>query len=343
MARIVFFCHDTMHNIETTEYYYQDIKAMRALGHDVVICNRYRDIPKKYDAIFIWWWTYALVPVLMARLRGRIAIITGTFNFRYDERASGTDYFGRPWHQRVLIGLATRLATANVFVGRKEFEAVPAHFGLGNVFYAPHAVGDDYFAVRDRAEQRTLLLNLAWSGPENLQRKGVWTILEAAALLKGRGRCFELILAGKRGDAFPVLQQRIVDLGLADCVRAIGEVTQEEKLNLFAQTKLYLQPSYFEGFGLATAEAAAAGCCIITTDVGEVRTVIGEGGVYIRPGDAEELADAIERLLANETVVERLNMQALEHIRLLFSAHAKGRTFGQIFSSLGITNQNQQG
>lgn len=336
MAQVVFYCHDTMHNIETIEYYKQDVDALRALGHDVVVCNRYRDIPQKFDVIFIWWWTYALVPVLMARLRRRTAIITGTFNFQYEERAGGTDYFGRPWHQRLIISLATRLANANVFVGRKEFEAVPAHFRLQNVFYAPHAVGDDYFTVRDRSNPRSLLLNLAWSGPENLQRKGIWTILEAAGMLKARGRRFELVLAGKRGEAFPLLQQRIVELGLSDCVRAIGEVTQEEKLNLFARTKIYLQPSYFEGFGLATAEAAAAGCCVITTDVGEVRTVIGDGGVYVRPGDAEELANTIEDLLADDALIASVNARVQAHIEGLFSAKAKREIFARILDALGM-------
>lgn len=325
-----------MQNIESMEYYRQDIAALHALGHEVTVCNRYRDIPWRFDLLFVWWWTFALVPVAFARLTGRKAIITGTFNFRFEDAKSGVDYFARPWWQRALIALGARLASANLFVGRREFEAVPRHFGLRSVFYAPHAVGDDYFAVRDRDEPRDLLLNLAWSGRENLQRKGVWTILEAAALLKARGRRFELVLAGKRGDAFPELQQRIVELDLADCVSAIGEVSQAEKLDLFARCRLYLQPSRFEGFGLATAEAAAAGCCVVVTDAGEVRTVIGDGGLYVEPGDATGLADAVDRLLAQPETVAELNARAGQRIRQLYSADGKRDNFGAILHALGI-------
>jgi glycosyltransferase involved in cell wall biosynthesis len=336
MARIVFYCHDTLENIQSMEYYRQDVEALRALGHDVVVCNRYRDIPWRFDVLFVWWWTYALLPVVLARLTGRRTIITGVYNFRFEDPSTGTDYCGRPWHQRLVIGLATKLAHANLFVSSREFEEVTEYFGLCTAHYAPCAIGEAYFSVNPHADDRTLLLNLAWSGPENLQRKGVWTILDAAVLLKQRGRRFELVLAGKRGDGFNALRQRVVDLDLSDCVRAVGEVTMEEKLDLFGRTKLYLQPSRFEGFGLATAEAMAAGCCVITTAVGEVPTVVGDGGIYVQPSDSEGLADAIERLLSNPEEIAEINRRAAERIQRLFSFAVKKANFENILRSEGI-------
>lgn len=340
MARIAFYCNDTLENIQAMEYYRQDIEALRSLGHDVVVCNRYRDIPLKFDVLFVWWWTYALIPVAIARLFGRTAIVTGVYNFRFENPASGMDYFSRSWPQRMLISLATRLASANLFLSRKEFEAVPAHFALENAFYAPCAVAEDYFAVKDRGAERTLMLNLAWSGPDNLQRKGVWTILEAAAILKHRGKTFSLVLAGKRGDAFPTLQQRIAELGLEDYISAIGEVTHEQKLDLFARTKLYLQPSYFEGFGLATAEAMAAGCCVITTDVGEVGTVVGDAGVYVQPGDPAGIADTIEKLLADETMIDQFSARGADRMRRRFSFGKKKADFAAILADLGLQSRS---
>ncbi len=340
MSRIVFYCHDTIENIQAMEYYRQDIEALRALGHEVFVCNRYRDIPWRFDVLFVWWWTYALLPVALARLAGRMAIVTGVYNFRFEDASSGTDYFARPWFQRLAIKLATRFASANLFLSRKEFEAVSAHFGLKNAYYAPCSVGDAYFSAKERGAGRTAMLNLAWSGPDNLRRKGVWTILDAAALLKARGQRFELVLAGKRGEALPALRQRIIDLGLQDCVNAVGEVTQEEKLDLFARTRLYLQPSFYEGFGLATAEAMAAGCCVITTDVGEVSTVVGDCGVYVQPGDSQGLADAIEGLLSDQTRIDEVNGRASGRMRRLFSFEGKKANLDSIFTALGVQGRS---
>lgn len=323
MAKIVFYCRDSLDNILAMEYYRQDIQALRALGNEVIICNRYRDIPWQFDVMYVWWWTYALVPVLFARLLGRLSMVTGVYNFRFEHKSYGADYFARPWHQRLLISLATRLTDANLFVSEREFNEVPAYFKLKESYYFPCAIDEEYFSAGQTMLPRAGLLNIAWSGTENLKRKGVWDILEAMALLKKRKISVSLTLAGKQGDAYPKLHSRIAELGLEDVVTAVGEISQHEKLKLFSSTKLYLQPSYFEGFGLATAEAMASGCCVITCDVGEVRNVVGNGGLYVHPGRPVELANAIEALLADQGAIDNLNRDAAERMKDLFSFHRK--------------------
>lgn len=323
MAKVVFYCRDTLENIHSMEYYRQDIEALKALGHEVIVCNRYRDIPWRFDVMFVWWWTYALFPVLLARLFGRPSLITGVFNFRFENKSHGADYFARPWLQRLLIGWATRVADANLFISERELAQVPAHFGLRRHYYFPCAVGEEYFTANQTSQPRAGLLNLAWSGHDNLKRKGVWDIVAAAQLLKARGVDFHLTLAGRPGDAHPELVQRIQAAGLAERVATIGEVSPAQKLALYGSTLLYVQPSYHEGFGLATAEAMAAGCCVITCDVGEVRNVVADCGHYVSPGDPEELADAIQALLADPAAVEALNLKAARRMRTFFSIDRK--------------------
>lgn len=326
MAKVVFYCRDSLDNIHSMEYYRQDIEAIRVLGHEVVVCNRYRDIPLRFDVMYVWWWTYALVPVMLARLLGRPSLVTGVYNFRFENKSHGADYFARPWHQRLLIRLATKLTNANLFVSEREFNEVPRFFKLKRCYYYPCAVGDEYFAASQSLEPRSGLLNIAWSGTENLKRKGVWDILDAMRLLKERGVAVSLTLAGKRGDAYPELERRIAELGLKDSVQAVGEVTPQEKLDLFGRAKLYLQPSYFEGFGLATAEAMAAGCCVITCDVGEVRNVVGDCGLYIQPGRPAELAYAVQSLLVDQETVDKLNRKATQRMKEFFSFSRKTAT-----------------
>lgn len=326
MAKIVFYCSDTLENIHSMEYYRQDIEALKALGHDVVICNRYRDIPWGFDVIFIWWWTYALVPVLLAHLLRRQSLITGVFNFRFENKSHGADYFARPWYQRLLISLATRIAGANLFISEREFAEVPSHFRLSRYYYFPCAVGEEYFSANQTEKPRSGLLNLAWSGRENLKRKGVWDIIEAAHLLKARGVDFRLTLAGRPGDAYNELVSRIRELGLEQHVESVGEVSPEQKFDLYGRSLLYLQPSYHEGFGLATAEAMAAGCCVITCDVGEVRNVVADCGYYVRPGLPSELADAIQSLLADPEAVLALNRKGASRMKELFSIDRKVST-----------------
>ena len=69
--KIIFYCNDSIENIKSMEYYNQDIKALENLGHEVIICNSYFKIPMNFDLIFIWWWTYALLPILFAKILGK--------------------------------------------------------------------------------------------------------------------------------------------------------------------------------------------------------------------------------------------------------------------------------
>src|SRR5256885_886501 len=144
MARIVFYTHDSAANVKEFEYYQQDIDALRALGHEVVICTRYLEVPANFDAMFIWWWTYALVPVLLCRILGKPCIVTGTFNFCFSENFQVRDYFRRPYWQRLLIKLAVKHCSLNLFVSQLELEQCSKYFRLNNAGYLPHCLHNDY-------------------------------------------------------------------------------------------------------------------------------------------------------------------------------------------------------
>ncbi len=68
-------------------------------------------------------------------------------------------------------------------------------------------------------------------------------------------------------------------------------------------------PSDAEGFGLVLIEAMAAGVPVIGTDVPGIRDVIrdGENGLLVRPRDPRALADAIERVLSDASLREKLS------------------------------------
>lgn len=330
---IVFYCNDTLENIRSMEYYNQDIQALIESGHDVKICNRYRDIPLNFDVIFIWWWTYALYPVLLARLLNRKSIITGVFNYRAVEHIPNSGFHARPFYQRLLIKLALKMADVNLFVSKIEYDEVPSVFDLKAFHYFPCAIADMYFK-KTGDSPRAGVLNISWSGKENLQRKGVLDILEALKILKDRDVTINCSLAGRPGDGYPVLLAHISQLGLESQVTTIGEVSLDKKLKLFAESKMYLQPSYFEGFGLATAEALASGCCIIACDVGEVKNVLGDGAYYVTPGNHLELANAIEKIISDSDLANKLVAKGKRRLSELYSQKNKKDSLKTILDQL---------
>jgi glycosyltransferase involved in cell wall biosynthesis len=66
---------------------------------------------------------------------------------------------------------------------------------------------------------------------------------------------------------------------------------------LMKAADIYVQPSLYEGFGLAVAEAMAAGLPVIISDVPGVREVVGDAGMAFPAGDVTSLAAAINAVL----------------------------------------------
>jgi glycosyltransferase involved in cell wall biosynthesis len=337
MAKIVFYTHDKVAVLGKFEYYKQDIDALKALGHEVTICTKLWQIPLKFDAIFVWWWTHALIPVLLCRVLRRPSIVTGTFNFRFPEELQGRDYFRRPYWQRFLIEAAVKHCNLNLFVSQLELEQCSKHFGLHNAGYSPHCV-DDHYLQGPSTNRSKAIVNIAWSGKQNLIRKGIPELLAAVRLLKDRGQDVQVYLAGLEGDGRGYLLETIQQLELENEVHYLGPITREQKIRILRESEIYVQPSQYEGFGLAILESMGCGACAIVRDVGAVKEVVGDCGFYVFSSGPNELANAIEKVLTDDQLRYRLQKGATERAKRLFTFDKKVERLRGFLQSLGIVD-----
>jgi glycosyltransferase involved in cell wall biosynthesis len=257
-------------------------------------------------------------------------------NFSFPVDFDGTDYLRRPWHQKLLIFLAVRTATSNVFISRFEGEACAEHFDLPAVLYCHLCLEADYLQGPG-LEREPAILNISWSGRHNLVRKGVPELLEAVRILKDEGRTVRVYLAGHRGDGYGGLQDLIARLDLADQVELLGEISRADKIDLLRRCEIYAQPSHFEGFGLAMAEAMGSGACVVTCKVGAVEEVVGEAGIYVQPGSARDLALGLRKALEDAPLRSRLQGLARERARRMFSRDMKTEFMRGLLESAGIS------
>lgn len=322
MAKIVFYCHIDKSKLELVEFYKQDIDALKLLNHEVIICTKYIQIPMDFDAIIIWWWTYALYPVLLSKILRKPSIITGTFNFDFPNEFKGRSYFRRPFWQKFLIKYATKLASLNLFVNNKELTSCKRYFNLNNARYYPHIVHDDYInqplGIREKK-----LLNISMHTENNLIRKGIPEILHAMRVLKDEGIVVKLNLAGIEGNGTLHLKQMIDELKISEETIYWGNLTRDQKIKLLRSCEIYVQPSHYEGFGLAIAEAMGCCACVIVCDVGGVREVVDNCGLYVKPGSSLDLAQSIKYILNNDELRNELQIKANQRIRKYFTFDQK--------------------
>ncbi len=148
--------------------------------------------------------------------------------------------------------------------------------------------------------------------------KGIDVLLRAAALLLPAHAGLRVLIAGHddpgaRGER-DRLEAMVAGTSLAGRAEFLGFRDRVEEV--IARGRVYVQPSRFEPQGLAILEAMAVGVAVVATDVGGVPEVVVDGvnGLLVRPDDAASLATAIERLLTDSVLAERLRQAAFETV-----------------------------
>jgi glycosyltransferase involved in cell wall biosynthesis len=300
------------------QFYAQDVRILEALSDELVLATRWSEIPWDADLYFVWWWTWAFLPLLKAKLRGRPVVITGVLDL--DNPMQGIGFFTRPLHQRLLLRLSLGLADVNLFVSDLEYRRVPALLATRHPTYAPLVV-ETALHPFSPGPRLPFLLTICWLHGENPLRKGVDLSIQAHAQLLADHPGLELVVAGAHGDAVPELQALAESLGSSHRVRFPGRIDHAEKVRLLQTCSAYLQPSSFEGFGVAAAEAMASGAPVVASREGTLPEVLGGHAHFLEARTPSCLAETIGRVLAHPDPAGLV--RAAESIRVRFSAEAR--------------------
>jgi glycosyltransferase involved in cell wall biosynthesis len=143
------------------------------------------------------------------------------------------------------------------------------------------------------------------------ERKGVPQLCDALAALKDLTG-WRATLAGD-GDV-EGLRTRLDDLGLSDGVSAPGWQQAIDVERLLSEADILVLPSYAENLPVSVIEGMAEGLAIVATPVGAVEDIIEHGrtGLLVPPGDVEALRTALEQLICQPDLRQRLGNAARE-------------------------------
>ncbi len=152
------------------------------------------------------------------------------------------------------------------------------------------------------------------------REKGIGELLDAWALVDRPNTHLVVVgpdMPGHPWDRGPAARAFVAAHGLRDRVTFTGGLPQGEVAAWLQTADLAVQPSYFEAFGLAAAEAMAVGLPVIASDVGGYRDYVEQGinGLRVPPGDVAALSDGLRRLLAEVDDRRRMGQAALSTSR----------------------------
>jgi glycosyltransferase involved in cell wall biosynthesis len=145
-------------------------------------------------------------------------------------------------------------------------------------------------------------------------RKGHELLLRAAARLKSGD--IRLVFAGPEMGRAPALRAAAARLGIEQRLTLLGPVDDALLAGLYSAATVVCLPSYGEGFGLPVLEAMSFGAPVLASDLPALHEVAGDAALFTPPGDADELARALERMLDNEQLRQALSRQGRQRAAL---------------------------
>lgn len=143
------------------------------------------------------------------------------------------------------------------------------------------------------------------------RRKGVHVLIDAAA--RSRYEWTVNLAGGEEEPGFMDWARAEIERhGLTSRLHLLGPVVGDDKARLLREADGFVLPSLAEGLPMALLEAMASGLPVVVTKVGAMPEVVrnDQEGLLVPPGDAQALADALDRLASEPSARVRMGAAA---------------------------------
>jgi glycosyltransferase involved in cell wall biosynthesis len=189
----------------------------------------------------------------------------------------------------------------------EQIDVVP--LGLGTVRREEPLSNTETRRRFDLAE-RSVLLSMSAKRPH----KNLGALIGALARIPAEERPL-LVLPGYPTWHEKELRELAATAGVAGDVRFLGWVTGAEIEGLWGIARAFVFPSLYEGFGLPVLEAMARSVPVACSNASSLPEVAGEAALLFDPRDQPAIADALERLLRDESLRDQLRARGLLRVQ----------------------------
>ena len=109
-----------------------------------------------------------------------------------------------------------------------------------------------------------------------------------------------MVIVGKRGWLYEEILEAPKKYGVADRVKILENVNDEDLAVFYKHALCYVLPSLYEGFGLPVLEAMQNGCPVLTSNVSSLPEAGGDAVLYFDPNNVDDMAEKITKIVNDE-------------------------------------------
>jgi glycosyltransferase involved in cell wall biosynthesis len=320
----------------------------RKLGTDIVAAldewGRRTDFLRLYQAVYVGVRLREMgidhVHAHFAGMAARTAFwINKFFPISFSFTAHANDIFSPPQFE---IGLDKLVDTARAIVTETDYAA---RFLRERFSYRADRVHRIYngldlaeFGRADFSSSPPLIMAVGRLIP----KKGFGDLIRTCALLAERGKSFRCEIVGE-GPLENELRAQIDELRLRNNVILTGAKPQSQVRRWLAAANIFVLPSVIDPDGgmdnLPTVimEAMATGLPVVSTNIGGIPEMVieNETGFLVRPSDAPTMADAIEKVINDPSLAQRLGQFGYKRAQALFSIQKNVRELYALIAGRG--------
>ena len=170
-------------------------------------------------------------------------------------------------------------------------------------------------------------------------QKGIRYLLLAMKTILTKFPDVKLEIVGT-GSLLNELQNLANELKISNSIKFLGKFA--DVIPFYKRMDIFVLPSLYEGFGIVILEAMAMGIPIVATNVDGIKEVVinGESGILIPPKNPEAIANAVNYLIDNPRVSEKLITEGKKRAKL-FDIHDHLMKLDKLYTSLLRTQSNR--
>jgi glycosyltransferase involved in cell wall biosynthesis len=293
-----FFSTSSKEQIKKEQYSLLDIRILNDLGYDVTIASKLSEIPWNCDLYFSWWASGSIFPFLVSFFaRKPIIVIAGGneamfYRDSISQRPKG--YLSTPWYKKIATKITLKFSSRILIVS--EFMRTDVmKLGARNPKLIYNSVNTEKFAPADL--ERTEITTVIKLDRDVMELKRGYLLLQAIPKVveKYPEQIFTFI--GGKGNAFDECNAICNELGVFKNVQFINNIPNEEVVKWMQRSKLYIQISDTETFGVAIAEAMSCETPVVVSKRGAIPEVVGDLGIYVDHNNPADIASGIITIL----------------------------------------------